>query len=133
METKAWYSFHSIIIHVIYKRLKKNKTPQQCITEISLWLTDKRERTCIFPTLQHLATVGLIFFFSIHHLQSLTFTICQWKGQRREISQFDVKINKDYNINADRVVKWSWHIPLWSLRFTFPQTPGYLQACAFQA
>lgn len=53
---------------------------------IPLWLSNKRKRTWTFPMLQDLVTIGLMFLFSIHHLESLTFTICQWKSQKREVS-----------------------------------------------
>lgn len=82
LETKLWYSFHSIITCVKNKRVLK-KT-QQCITEISLWPHNKRKRTCTVPMLQHLVPIVLIFLFSIHPLECLTFTICQWVG--REVS-----------------------------------------------
>lgn len=47
-----------------------------------LWI--ERKRICTFFMLQHLVIIGLKFFFSIHHLASLTFTVCQWMSLRGE-------------------------------------------------
>lgn len=109
LETKPWCSSHSIIICAVNRGFKKANS---VMLRFLSGFRNKKKGICTFPMLQDLVSIGILFFLSIHHLESLTFTVCQWWVWEEKDGSADAKVSRGYNINTNKVVKLSWHFPL---------------------